>query len=161
MTYRGGVSGAPCDAPGNTPGGAPWYRRNFGPWFRRHCVAIDVTIAVSFVLLDTYLTLVGASWWPAHPDTLAWVMLALQAAAVASLVFRRRAPFTVIGILSAFTLAVTLLIEAGALTPAHSDNVWAPLGTVVAAYGPFFYQRDRRKAYIALAVLVIVVCRPW
>jgi signal transduction histidine kinase len=141
--------------------GAPWYRRNCGPWFRRHCVAIDVAIAVSFVLLDTYLTLVGASWWPAHPDTLAWVMLGLQAAAVASLVVRRRAPFTVIGILSAFTLAVTLLIEAGALTPAHTDNVWAPLGTVVAAYGPFFYQRNRRKAYIALAILVIVVCRPW
>jgi len=149
MTYRGGVSGG------------RWYRRNYGPWFRRHCVAIDVAIAVFFVLLDTVLTLVGASWWPAHPDTLAWVMLALQAAAVSSLLVRRRAPIAVVAVLSAFTLAVTLLIEAGALTPAHSDNVWAPLGTVVAAYGPFFYQRDRRKAYIALAVLVIVVCRPW
>ena len=150
MTYRGGVSGG------------RWYRRNYGPWFRRHCVAIDVAIAVFFVLLDTVLTLVGASWWPAHPDTLAWVMLALQAAVVSSLLVRRPAPIAVVAVLSAFTLAVTLLIwPAGALTPAHSDNVWAPLGTVVAAYGPFFYQRDRRKAYIALAVLVIVVCRPW
>jgi signal transduction histidine kinase len=154
MTYRGGVSGA------------PWYRRqwrvNCAPWYRRHCVAIDVAIAVFFVLLDTALTLAGASWWPTHPTTLAWVMLALQAAAVSSLVVRRRAPILVVGILSAFTLAVTLLIwPAGALTPAHSDDVWAPLGTVVAAYGPFFYQRSRRTAYIALAVLIIVVCRPW
>jgi signal transduction histidine kinase len=153
MTYRGGVSGA------------PWYRRqcvNLAPWLRRHCVAIDVAIAVSFVLLDTFVTLVGASWWPAHPDTLAWVMLVVQAAAVSSLVVRRRAPIAVVAILSAFTLAVTLLIwPAGALTPANSDNVWAPLGTVVAAYGPFFYQRSRRKAYIALTVLLIVVCRPW
>jgi signal transduction histidine kinase len=154
MTYRGGVSGAPWSR--------RQYRVNYAPWYRRHCVAIDVAIAVFFVLLDTVLTLVGASWWPAHPTTLAWVMLAVQAAAVSSLVVRRRAPITVVAVLSAFTLAVTLLIwPAGALTPAHSANVWAPLGTVVAAYGPFFYQHNRRKAYLALAVLVIVVCRPW
>jgi signal transduction histidine kinase len=135
---------------------------NYAPWYRRHYVAIDVAIAVSFVLLDTFLTLVGASWWPAHPDPLAWVMLGVQAAAVSSLVVRRRAPIAVVAILSAFTLALTLLIwPAGVLTPAHSDNVWAPLGTVVAAYGPFFYQHSRRRAYIALAVLLIVVCRPW
>ena len=65
--------------------GAPWYERcrvNYAPWYRRHCVAIDVAIAVFLVLLDTALTLTGGSWWPTHPTTLAWVMLALQAAAV-------------------------------------------------------------------------------
>ncbi len=154
----------------------PWYRRRYpaievvigawgvsdGPWYRRHRLAVDVAIAAFFVLLDTVATLVGSSWWPAHPGPLAWAMLGLQAAACASLVFRRRAPITVVAVLAAFTLALTLLIwPAGALTPEHSGNVWAPFATVLAAYGPFFYGRNRRRAYVALAVLVVVIARPW
>jgi signal transduction histidine kinase len=153
-----------------------WYRRRYpaieaviaacgvsdGPGYRRHALAIDVAIAAFFVLLDTGLTLVGSSWWPAHPGPLAWAMLGLQAAACASLVVRRRAPVTVVAILAAFTLVLTLLIwPAGALTPAHSGNVWAPFATVLAAYGPFFYGRNRRLAFAALAVLVVVIARPW
>jgi signal transduction histidine kinase len=123
---------------------------------------VDVGIAACFVLLDTGLTLVGATWWPAHPGALAWAMLALQAAACFSLVARRRAPLTVVAVLTAFTLALTLLISpGGALTPAHSGNVWAPFTTVPAAYGPFFYQRNRRAAWLAIAVLTVIVARPW
>lgn len=133
-----------------------------GPWHRRHWVAIDVAIAVFFVLLDTGATLAGATWWPAHPGPLAWVMLGVQAAACSSLVVRRRAPLVVIGILAAFTLAVTLLISpADALTPAHAGNVWAPYSTALAAYGPFFYRQDWRTGWIAVAVLAVVVARPW
>jgi signal transduction histidine kinase len=128
----------------------------------RHQVATDIVIAASFVLLDTAVTLAGASWWPARPGPLAWVMLGLQAAACASLAVRRRAPLTVVAILAAFTLALTLLISpAGALTPAHTGTVWAPYGTVLAAYGPFFYQPNRRLAIAAIAVLSIIVARPW
>jgi len=120
-----------------------------------------VALAVFFTLLDTWITLIGGTWWPVHPGPLAWTMLGLQAAACASLIVRRRAPIMVIVILSAFTLAVSLLIwPAGALTPAHNDNVWAPLSTVVAAYGPF-YARNRRAAFVAVAVLTVIVARPW
>ena len=130
-------------------------------WFNRHWVAVDVALAVFFVLLDTAMTLIGATWWPAHPDPLAWTMLGVQALACASLVVRRRAPITVIAILAAFTLAVTLLIDpAGALTPAHAGNVWAPYSTVLAAYG-IFYARDRRAALIAVAILSVIAARPW
>jgi signal transduction histidine kinase len=130
-------------------------------WWTRHPLALDVATAVFFVLLDTGLTLVGATWWPAHPGPLAWAMLGVQAAACASLVVRRRAPITVIAILSAFTLAVSLLIwPAGALIPAHTGNVWAPVSTVLAAYG-LFYARNRRAAFVAVAVLTIIVARPW
>ena len=156
----------------------PWYRRRWvafdgayaavfggpcgGPWYRRHRVAMDVAIAAFFVLLDTGLTLLGASWWPAHPGPLAWAMLGAQAAACATLVVRRRAPVTVVAVLAAFTLALSLLIwPAGALTPASPGNVWAPFATVLAAYGPFFYGRNRRLAYMALAVLVVAIARPW
>jgi hypothetical protein len=45
---------------------------------RRHVVLVDVAIAVFFVVLDTVVTLVGWSWWPAQPDGLAWVLLATQ-----------------------------------------------------------------------------------
>ena len=155
-----------------------WYRRRWvafdgayaavvggpcgGPWYRRHRAEFDVAIALFFVLLDTGLTLVGSSWWPAHPGPLAWAMLGLQAVACASLVIRRRAPVTVVAVLAAFTLALSLLIwPAGALTPAHSGNVWAPFATVLAAYGPFFYGRNRRLAFAALAVLAVVTARPW
>jgi signal transduction histidine kinase len=132
------------------------------PWYQRHWIAIDVAIAVFFVLLDTAATLAGASWWPAHPGTLAWIMLGLQAIACLSLVVRRRAPLTVMAILAAFTLAVTLLISpAGALTPAHPGNVWAPYATALAAYGPVLYRRDRRTAFIAIAVFAVIVARPW
>jgi signal transduction histidine kinase len=135
---------------------------NEEPWRCRHRVAIDVAIAVFFVLLDTGVTLVGGSWWPAHPGTLAWVMLGLQAAACFSLVARRRAPLTVVTILAAFTLAVTLLITpAGVLTPAHDGNVWAPFATVLAAYGPVFYRRNRRTAFIVLGILTVIAMRPW
>jgi signal transduction histidine kinase len=145
-----------------------WYRRRLPgdavitAFFRQHRSAVDVGIAAFFVLLDTVTTLVGVSWWPSHPGSLAWAMLGLQAVACASLVLRRRAPVLVVAILTAFTLALSLLIwPAGALTPANSGNVWAPFATVLAAYGPFFYGRNRRLAYIALAVMVVVIARPW
>ncbi|MFC4493252.1 sensor histidine kinase [Streptomyces ovatisporus] len=139
------------------------------PWHRRHRVALDVTIAVLFTLVDTVATVLGASWWPERPGTLAWVMLVLQAAACLSLAFRRRAPLAVVTVLGAFTLAVSLLIwPAGALTPADGGQVWAPFSTALAAYGPLFYQgdcrgvrRNRRRAVIALVLFTLVVARPW
>ena len=135
-------------------------------WYCQHPVAVDAAIAVFFVLLDTFATLAGATWWPAHPDTLAWILLGLQAAACFSLVARRRAPLTVMGILAAFTLLVTLLISpAGLLTPANAGNVWAPFATVLAAYGPVYYSayssQNRRVALIALGIFAVIVCRPW
>jgi signal transduction histidine kinase len=124
--------------------------------------AIDVGLAVFFVVLDTTTTLAGASWWPAHPGPLAWVLLGVQAAACLSLVAWRRAPLLVIAVLAAFTLTVTLLIwPAGVLIPAHPGNVWAPYATTLAAYGPFFCRRDRRVAFLAVALLALIVARPW
>jgi signal transduction histidine kinase len=129
---------------------------------RRHRLALDVLIAGFFVLLDTAATLAGASWWPAHPSTLAWALLAVQGLADASLVFRRRAPVLVIAILGGFTLAITLLISpAGLITPENAGNVWAPFGTVLAAYGPFHSRMDRRVAFAAVGMLTIVVARVW
>jgi signal transduction histidine kinase len=131
-------------------------------WLREHQLAVDVLIAVGFVAIDTSATLAGGSWWPAHPGNLAWVLLAVQALADLSLIARRRAPLTVIAILTAFTLAISLLISpAGAITPVHSGNVWAPYGTVLAAYGPFYYRKDRRTAYAAVGFLTMVVARVW
>src|SRR5215831_6658216 len=128
----------------------------------RKNVALDVGLASFFVLVDTTATLAGASWWPVHPDKLAWAMLALQALADASLVVRRRAPILVIAILTGFTLAISLLISpAGALTPAHSGNVWAPYGTILAAYGPFYYCKDRRTAFAAVGMMTLVAARIW
>ncbi|MCW2906554.1 MAG: two-component system sensor kinase [Actinomycetia bacterium] len=119
-------------------------------------------LAVFFVVLDTTTTLAGASWWPAHPGPLAWVLLGVQAAACLSLVAWRRAPLLVIAVLAAFTLTVTLLIwPAGVLIPAHPGNVWAPYATTLAAYGPFFFRRDRRAAFLAVALLALIVARPW
>ena len=130
-------------------------------WYRRHLLAADVLLAVCFALLDTVATLAGASWWPVHASTLAWAMLAVQALADLSLAARRRAPMIVIAILAAFTLAISLLISAGALTPAHAGNVWAPFGTVLAAYGLCYYRRDRRTALVAVALLTAIVARVW
>ena len=139
----------------------PWWCR----WHRhqvRHQVATDIAVAAGFVVLDTTVTLIGGSWWPARPGPVAWVMLGLQAVACASLAVRRRAPLTVVAILAAFTLALSLLIwPAGVLTPAHTGTVWAPFGTVLAAYAPFFYQPNRRLAIAGVAVLSIIVARPW
>lgn len=134
-------------------------------WYWEHRVAIDIAIAVFFALLDTVATLAGNSWWPAHPGTLAWVLLGLQAAACFSLAARRRAPYAVVGILAAFTLAVTLLISpAGVLTPANDGNVWAPFATTLAAYAPLECGRsreNRRTAFIAVVLLTVIVARPW
>jgi signal transduction histidine kinase len=129
---------------------------------RRHGLARDAIIAVGFALLDTGVTLVGGSWWPAHPGSLAWTMLALQALADLSLEARRRAPLLVIAILAGFTLALSLLISpAGLLTPANTGTVWAPFGTVLAAYGPFYYRKDRRAAFAAVGLLTLIVARVW
>ncbi|MFF0204275.1 sensor histidine kinase [Streptomyces sp. NPDC005017] len=133
-----------------------------GPWYCRHRFAVDGLIAAAFVALDTVLTLAGAGWWPERPDTVAWMVLGLQALACASLVVRRAAPLAVVGVLGGFTLLVSLLIEPlGLVTPAQPDWLWAPLATLPAAYGPVFYQHDRRVAYFALAALTLVVMRPW
>jgi signal transduction histidine kinase len=129
---------------------------------RLNGLALDAFLAGLFVLLDTVLTLAGASWWPAHPGTLAWTMLAVQALADASLVFRRRAPMLVIAILGGFSLVISLLISpAGLITPENAGNVWAPLGTVLAAYGPFYYHRDRRAAFAAVGTLTLIVANVW
>ncbi|MGH3174999.1 MAG: hypothetical protein ACRDPF_14180, partial [Streptosporangiaceae bacterium] len=119
--------------------GARWHSLNdmgLRMCARRNRLALDALLAGFFVLLDTVLTLAGASWWPAHPGTLAWAMLAVQGLADASLVFRRRAPMLVIAILGGFSLVISLLISpAGLITPENAGTVWAPFGTVLAAYG--------------------------
>lgn len=131
-------------------------------WARRHGTAADVLIAVAFVVLDTVVTLAGSSWWPAHPGTLAWSMLGLQAAADMSLAFRRRSPLTVIVILAGFTVAISMLVSpAGLITPENAGNIWAPYGTVLAAYGPFYYRKDRRTAFAAVGSLTLIVARVW
>jgi signal transduction histidine kinase len=131
-------------------------------WGSPRSLAWDAASAVSFVLLDTVLTLAGASWWPAHPGSLAWTMLGLQGLADLSLIVRRRYPITVIAILTAFTLALSLLITpAGVMTPANQGNIWAPYGTVLAAYGPFYYRRNPRAAYAAVGFMTLVVARVW
>jgi signal transduction histidine kinase len=131
---------------------------------RRHPVVVDGAIAVGFVVLDTVVTLVGWSWWPAAPDGLAWVLLAAQGLTDLSLIFRRRAPIAVVGIFTGFTLAVTLLVSPlQALQPA-TDTIWAPLGAVVASYAPVYVVEDRRRvlaAFVAIAVLAVVTARPW
>lgn len=129
---------------------------------RPNAVALDVSLAGFFVLLDTVLTLAGTTWWPAHPGALAWTLLAVQALADASLVFRRRAPMLVIALLGGFSLVISLLITpAGVITPENAANVWAPMGTVLAAYGPFYYRRDQRAAFAAVGTLALIVVRIW
>jgi signal transduction histidine kinase len=132
---------------------------------RRHPVVFDVAIAVFFVVLDTAVTLVGGSWWPADPDGLAWVLLGVQGLTCLSLVARRRAPIAVVGIFAAFTLVVTLLISPlHALQPANPGNLWGPLGAVVASYAPVQLADNRRRAiaaFAAVAVLAVITARPW
>jgi len=129
---------------------------------RQNRLALDVLLAVFFVLLDTVCTLAGTSWWPAHPSTLAWAMLAVQGLADASLVFRRRAPLLGLPILGGVPLVISLLISpAGLITPENAGNLWAPYGTVLAAYGPFYYRRDRRAAFAAVGTLTLIVARVW
>jgi signal transduction histidine kinase len=132
---------------------------------RRHAALVDVAIAVLFVVLDTAVTLVGWSWWPAQPDALAWTLLAAQGLTDLSLVARRRAPIAVVGIFAVFTLTVTLLISPlHALHPANPGSIWAPLGAVVASYAPVYLADNRRRviaAFAAIAVLAIITARPW
>jgi signal transduction histidine kinase len=131
-------------------------------WFRLHRLAVDALLAVGFAGVDTLATLGGASWWPHHPGPLAWAMLAAEVLADLSLIARRRAPILVIAILAGFTVAISLLITpAGLLTPAGTGLVWAPYGTVLAAYGPFYYRKDRRVAFAAVGCLTLIVARVW
>jgi signal transduction histidine kinase len=68
----------------------------------------------------------------------------------------------VIAILGGFTLAISLLITpAGLITPENAGNVWAPYGTILAAYGPFYYRRDRRAAFAAVGTLTLIVAEVW
>lgn len=123
---------------------------------------VEVLTAAVFAGLDTGVTLAGASWWPAHPGTLAWAMLGVQAAADLTLIARRRAPLLVLAVLAAFSLAISLVIvPGGLLTPENPGTVWAPYGTVLAAYAPFYYRGDRRVIYAAVAILTLIVARVW
>ncbi len=153
MVSRGRARVARCHSVNRMKG------RNCG-W--RGSLLLDVLLAIGFALIDTGGTLAGWTWWPAHPGSLAWSMLGVQALADLSLIARRRAPMIVIAILAAFTLAISMLISpAGALAPAHAGNVWAPLGTTLAAYGPFYYRKDRRAAFAAVGILTLLAARVW
>lgn len=133
-----------------------------GRWRCRLPLLVDVAVAVFFVLLDTGLTLVGGSWWPAHPGVLAWTLLGVQAAACLSLILRRWFPLTMVLIFAGFTLALSLLIwPLGVLTPAHDGSVWAPYATVAAAYAPVLGSGNRRRGFLAVVVLTVIVARPW
>jgi signal transduction histidine kinase len=131
---------------------------------RRRAV-LDVAIPVLFVALDTAVTLVGGSWWPARPDGLAWALLVAQGLVDLTLVARRRAPLAVVGVFVVFTLVVTLLVSPlHAVRPAVEGNIWAPLGALLAAYAPVRLAADRRRAieaFAAVALLAVVTARPW
>lgn len=89
-------------------------------------------------------------------------MLGVQALVDLSLIARRRAPLTVIGIMAAFTLAISLLVSpAGAILPVNAGNVYAPFAAVLAAYGPFYYPKDRRVSIAAVLILTAVSGRIW
>lgn len=118
--------------------------------------AIDITLAAGFLLLDTAMTLLDSSWWPADPGAMAWTLLGIQGIVCASLVLWRRYPVAVVTGIVAFTLAVSVLI-----TPEHDNNVWAPLAAVLASYAPIAAGRDRRTALLAIATLALVAARPW
>jgi signal transduction histidine kinase len=138
--------------------------RNLFGGARRRAILV-VGIPLLLVALDTALTLVGGSWWPAHPDGLAWALLAVQGIADLSLIARHRAPLAVVAVFVAFTLAVTLLIAPlQVLQPAVAGNLWGPLGAVLAAYAPVRLAADRRRAiaaFVAVGVLAVVTARPW
>src|SRR6201995_4497424 len=89
---------------------------------RQNRLALDVLLAVFFVLLDTVLTLAGTSWWPAHPGTLAWTMLAVQGLADASLISRRRAPMLFIAIFGGFSLPSSPVTPPARRSP--PENAW-------------------------------------
>jgi signal transduction histidine kinase len=152
-------------AAGRKGGSYHWRMSRVLCGLRRHAVLVDVAVALFFVVLDAVVTLVGWSWWPAQPDALAWVLLAVQGLTDLSLVARRRAPIAVVAVFTAFTLAVTLLVSPlQALQPANPGNIWAPLGVVVAAYAPVYLVDNRRRviaAFASIAVLAIVTARPW
>jgi signal transduction histidine kinase len=131
---------------------------------RRHLV-VDLTVAAAFVALDTAVTLVGGSWWPARPDGLAWALLVAQGLTCLSLAASRRAPLAVVGGFVAFSLLLTLLITPfGVLGPVNPANVWTPFGAVMAVYALVrFAPDDRRTRWTvgAVVLLAIITARPW
>lgn len=132
------------------------------PWYCRHRVAVDVAVAAGFVVLDTGLTLIGASWWPASPGLLAWVLLGVQALVCASLAVRHRYPLAVVAVTAGFTLLISMLDwPLGVQVPASHGNVWAPFAASLAAYTPVVARRDRRATLLALAVLTVIAARVW
>lgn len=139
---------------------------------------VDVMLAVAFCVLDTVVTLTGGAWWPRDPSSLAWTLLVVQALACLTLAVQRRAPLTVVGVLAAFTLAVTLLVSPGhVLNPIHRDAVWAPYATILAAYAPVLGASSPWRAFVAIkglparrpswvgfaavTALAVVSARPW
>jgi signal transduction histidine kinase len=131
-------------------------------WYCGNRAAVNVVVAAGFVVLDTALTLIGAAWWPARPDPLAWTLLGVQALVVAALVVRWRYPLTVVGLMTGFALLVSVLDwPLGVLSPANHGTVWAPFAAAVASYTPVVVGRNRRATLVALAVLTVVVARPW
>lgn len=119
-------------------------------------------VAAGFVVLDTTLTLTGASWWPARPDPLAWTLLGVQALVCLALAVRRRYPLTVVGLMTGFALLVSVLDwPLGLLSPVDRGTVWVPFAAAVAAYTPVVAGRSRRTTLLMLAILTVVVARPW
>ncbi len=131
-------------------------------WAPRWRAAANLAGAVGFAAVDTTVTLAGGAWWPARPTALAWSLLAAQALVDLTLALSRRAPLLVVGLFAAFTLTVTLLIHpVAALTPASPNNIWAPLGAVLAAYAPIRAGVGRGWAIAMVGALSLVTARPW
>jgi signal transduction histidine kinase len=66
------------------------------------------------------------------------------------------------GTLAGFTLVISLLISpAGLITPESTGTVWAPFGTILAVYGPFYYRSDRRAVFAAVGMLTLIAARVW
>ena len=131
-------------------------------WPGRKSWLVDLAIAAGFVVLDTVLTLVGSSWWPERPGSLAWSFLVLQAVVNASLVLRRRAPLAVLAAVTTYSVLLTLVIVMGLLgEPASTATVWAPMSAVLVAYLPVQYPSIRLSGWALVGALTLVSARPW
>jgi signal transduction histidine kinase len=88
----------------------------------------------------------------------------LQLGFIVSLLFRRRAPLTVLLVAMGGDLGLVALARyaPGLLASAMQiDTIWVLLATPFAVYSAMVYGGDRRRVWIMVGLLTLLVARPW
>jgi signal transduction histidine kinase len=124
---------------------------------------VDVVLVVGLVMLNVYVAVWSGLPEGGHSGAGRWAGLCLQVVVALAMVWRRRWPLVVLGVVVAAGVVMSASVWWIPEVLAGSDegDVWVPLATPFAAYAAVVYAGRSGVAWGLIGVVSVVAMRPW